>query len=118
MTIRVQIRLTTRLTIIQFKRIQIKRARILAIKPHSADVERLISYYNILKSHHRSSLSPETIKNCLHVKINMCTLSEFDPCEAVLYWLNLKKGMTKLIRWQKNKVGIKEYFMKLIQKLL
>ena len=51
------------------------QAHILAIKPHSADVERLISYYNILKSHNRSSLAPETIKNFHHVKLNMCTLN-------------------------------------------
>ena len=41
--------------------------RIVAAKPHSADVERLICVYNKLKSNDRASFSPGTIKNYLHV---------------------------------------------------
>ena len=70
-------------------------ARIIAATPHSADVERLISYYNILKTSDRSSLSPATIKNQLYIKINMPTLSEFDPQPAINYWVNLKERHPK-----------------------
>ena len=46
-------------------------ARIVAAKPHSADVEHLISVYNTLKSNDRASLSPGMINNYLHVSQNM-----------------------------------------------
>jgi len=59
-------------------------ARIIAAKPYSAHVERIISYYNILKTYKRSSLSPETIKNSLYIKINMPVVAEFDPQSVVL----------------------------------
>jgi len=61
------------------------------MKPHSADVERLISYYNIIKTSDRSQLSPDTIKDSLYIKLNMPTLSEFNPHNAVLKWLKAKK---------------------------
>jgi len=70
--------------------------RIIAAKPHSADVERIISYYNVLKTCKRSSLSPETIKNSLYIKINMPVVAEFDPQPAVLKWLNSKKRHSKV----------------------
>ena len=73
--------------------------RILAAKPHSADVERIISYYNVLKTCKRSSLSPETIKNSLYIKMNMSVVAEFDPQPAVLKWLTVKKGIQKFIHW-------------------
>lgn len=72
------------------------QARILAVKTHSADVERLISYYNILKTQMRSSLSPEVIHNYLYVKLNMSCLSKFNPQPAVLYWLKDKKRHDKV----------------------
>ena len=53
--------------------------RIVAAKPHSADVERLINVYNKLKSNDRASLSPGTIKNYLHVSQNMGDMETFDP---------------------------------------
>ncbi|KAF0716055.1 Uncharacterized protein FWK35_00033028 [Aphis craccivora] len=71
-------------------------ARILADKPHSADVERLISYYNVLKTCGRSSLIPETIKNSLYIKLNMCNVSKFDPHSAVIKWLSDKNRHNKV----------------------
>ncbi|XP_025423121.1 LOW QUALITY PROTEIN: zinc finger protein 862-like, partial [Sipha flava] len=71
-------------------------ARILSAKPHSADVERLISYYNLLKTATRSSLSPTVINDSLYVKINMPALDEFDPQPAVFNWLNKKKRHSKM----------------------
>lgn len=70
-------------------------ARIIAATPHSADVERLISFYNILKTSGRSSLSSETIKEDLYIKINMPTVSEFNPHPATIYWLNKKDRHSK-----------------------
>jgi len=63
---------------------------------YSADVERLISYYNVLKTSGRSSLSPNTIKDCLYVKINMPSVSEYNPNEAVLLWLKEKQRHSKV----------------------
>lgn len=62
----------------------------------SADVERIISYYNVLKTCNRSSLFPETNKNSLYIKLNMPTVDEFDPHPAVLQCLNSKNGHSKV----------------------
>ncbi|VVC43993.1 Hypothetical protein CINCED_3A018482 [Cinara cedri] len=43
-------------------------ACILSAKPHSTDVDRLIFYYNLLKTATRSSLSPTVINNYLKQK--------------------------------------------------
>jgi len=65
-------------------------SRILVCKPHSADCERLISAYNLLKSIHRASLSRQTISDYLYIHVNMPTLCNFDPRPAVLKWLSDK----------------------------
>jgi len=72
------------------------QGRLLAAKPHSADVERLISYYNVLKTLGRSSLLPNTIKDCLYVKLNIPSVSEYNPKEALLLWLNEKQRHSKV----------------------
>ena len=46
-------------------------ARILAIKPHSADVERLIRSYNLVKTTDRLQLSAKTLKCYLFIRHNM-----------------------------------------------
>lgn len=61
-------------------------ARVLAAKPHSCDVERLISAYNILKDDDRCSLNATTIDAHLHVRVNMPVLSQFDVRPAVRAW--------------------------------
>ena len=67
-------------------------ARLLAAKPHGADVERLISASNNLKSSGRSSMSIETSNLYLYIKYNMPVVTEWDPRAAVMHWLNDKKG--------------------------
>lgn len=57
-------------------------ARVAATTPTSSDVERLISYYNIVKTSDRSSMDKNTMKDNLHVRFNMPCLSEFDPLAA------------------------------------
>ena len=65
-------------------------ARLLAAKPHSADVERLISASNNLKSSDRSSMNNETTNLYLYIRYNMPVLTEWDPKAAVMHWLNEK----------------------------
>ena len=66
-------------------------ARIIAAKPHSCDVERLISAYNILKDDDRCSLAANTIDAYMHVHVNMCVLSEFNVRPALKMWLDKAK---------------------------
>lgn len=66
-------------------------ARILAAKPHSADVERLISTSTALKSITRSSLSVESENEYLFVHHNMPPLIEWKPQAAVLLWLKKRE---------------------------
>lgn len=66
-------------------------ARLAAATPSSADVERSISANNLLKTSMRSSLKLETENNYLHVHYNMPTLTEWEPKDAVVRWLNLKQ---------------------------
>lgn len=51
-------------------------------------MERVISYYNVLKTDGRSSLLPSTIKDCLYVKVNMPSVSKYNPQASVISWLN------------------------------
>ena len=71
----------------QYPVLTIAIARLVAAKPHSADVERLISTYNKLKTSDRSSLSSTTLRNYLHVVQNMGDLDIFDPSQAALDWI-------------------------------
>lgn len=61
-------------------------ARIIALTPHSADVERCISANNRLKTDKRSSLSLETENKYLYVHFNMTVLEKFDPHPAINEW--------------------------------
>ncbi|VVC46272.1 Hypothetical protein CINCED_3A009864 [Cinara cedri] len=56
----------------------------LRTKPHSADVERLTSCCNIMKTLRRSSLTSETIKDSLYIQINKVTVNNFNSQPAVL----------------------------------
>ena len=61
-------------------------ARNVAAKPHSCDVERLVSAYNLLKDDDRCSLTPTTINAYLHVRINKSVLTDFNVRPAVHAW--------------------------------
>ena len=71
-----------------WKPVAIALARVLASKPHSADVERLISTYNKVKTHSRASLSSSTIQNYLYIRHNMPALENYDVRSAVHLWLS------------------------------
>ncbi len=69
--------------------------RVVAAKPHSTDVECLISTYNKLKTSDRASLSSETLRNYMHVFQNMGDLESFDPPQTALDWLTNKEKTCK-----------------------
>ena len=58
-------------------------ARLVAAKPHSADVERRGSLEH--------TLSSTTLRNYLHVVQNMGDLDTFDPSQAALDWITDKE---------------------------
>ena len=63
-------------------------ARILAAKPHSSDVERLISCSVALKCTSRSRMLLETENLNLYVHYNMPPLDKWNPKPAVICWMN------------------------------
>ena len=82
--------------------------RILVCKPHSADCERIISLYNIVKSADRSLLNRQTISDYLYINMNMPLLSDFDPRPAVLHWLDEKDRRVR----ETPKAGQQNWFAK------
>ncbi|XP_025204369.1 E3 SUMO-protein ligase KIAA1586-like isoform X1 [Melanaphis sacchari] len=66
-------------------------ARVAAAKPHSADVERLISASNLLKSPLRSTMNIETENLSLYINYNMPPLYGWDPRDTVYHWMSKKK---------------------------
>lgn len=70
-------------------------ARIVAAKPHSADVERLISSNNLLKTSLRSSLNLETENLYLFVHHNMPVLAEWDPRPTIMNWFKDRERRAK-----------------------
>lgn len=65
-------------------------SRLLAAKPHSADVERLISASNNLKSVSRSTMKLNTENMYLFIHYNMPVLTDWDPKPAIIHWMNNK----------------------------
>ena len=61
-------------------------ARILAAKPHNADVERLISANNILKNGLRNRLLVDNENQYLYIYFNMPTLINWDSSTAIKIW--------------------------------
>lgn len=83
-------------------------ARITTLKPHSADVERLISINNLFKSPLRSNIDI-TYKNVLlYIIYNMPNLEDFDPRPAVKLFFdgNRRVKKQKKARSQKHFKGI------------
>lgn len=79
----------------QFMTVTTILARILAAKPHSADVERLISTSNTLKSKSRSRLSVESENEYLYIYHNMPPLNIWNPRPAVRVWLAKRERRIK-----------------------
>lgn len=66
-------------------------ARFLVVRPHSADAERLIRSYNLIKNVDRARIGARTMKNYLYIQHNIPIVEEFDPHPAVLLWLKDKE---------------------------
>ena len=67
-------------------------ARIIAAKPHSKHVERIVSSYNLIKSTDRSSLSGDTVQDYLVVRHNMPPVTKFDVRPATEDWIKRREG--------------------------
>lgn len=65
-------------------------ARAVVSKPHSADVERLIRSYNVVKTADRANLTSHTLRHFLYIRHNMPVVSHFDPRPAVHMWMKDK----------------------------
>ena len=65
--------------------------RVLVAKPHSCDVERLISSCNLMTTPPRNSLDIKTRNLDLFMYYNLPSLDQFDPRPVVTKWLK-KKG--------------------------
>ena len=66
-------------------------ARIIAAKPHSKHVERIVSSYNLIKSTDRSSLSGDTVQDYLVVRHNMPPVAKFDVRSATEEWITRRE---------------------------
>lgn len=75
-------------TYTSFNTVLIIISRVLLAKPHSADVERLISTSNISKSSDHQSLKVETENEYWFVHFNMPPITLWDPRPATLLWIN------------------------------
>ncbi len=72
------------LTTDMFPNLKVAFARVIAAKPYSADVERLISSSVALKSSGRSWMLLGTENNFPYVHYNMPTLDQWDPQSGML----------------------------------
>jgi len=72
----------------EINNISILLARVIAAKPHSADVERLISKSHILKSINRQILHIETENEYICIHFNMPALQNWVLRPAIQIWLN------------------------------
>lgn len=72
-------------------------ARIAACTPHSADVERLISANNLLKTKLRSSMLVETENKYMYIHMNMPVLAQWNPTAAAILFINEKLRRKRVI---------------------
>lgn len=80
-----------------YPNLKVTLARILAAKPHSADVERLIRSSVVLKSPDRSGMTLQTEDFYLYVYYiyNMPPIDQWDPRPAVWNWMDAKMHRTR-----------------------
>ena len=84
--------------------------RVLAAKPHSCDVERLISACNLLKTSMRNRTDIKTQNLYLCVHFNMETLEEWDSRPSIIRWLNQKEHRKKTVEKAKSQRWFKGVF--------
>ena len=74
-----------------WRAVSLALARLVAAKPHSCDVERLVSASNLLKDDDRCSLNHTTIDAYLHIRLNKPVLADFDVQPAVRAWFGKQR---------------------------
>ena len=72
-------------------------------KPHSCDIERLISTCNLSHRHKNQNLY-------LYVHLSMETLEEWDPRPCIIRWLNQKERRKKTVEKAKRQRSFKGVF--------
>lgn len=93
-----------------FDTVKTSLARLVAAKPHSADVERLIAGYNKIKTKDRSHMGSLQLQNQLHVQMNMGSLDAFDPTDAAIKWLTDKNRRDRPVLKKKEERFFKGVF--------
>ncbi|KAJ3649585.1 hypothetical protein Zmor_021319 [Zophobas morio] len=86
-------------------------ARILAATPHSADVERLISANNLIKTSLRSSVNISTETNNLFVHYNGPDLINWNPRPSIQKWFEIK-ARRQSMRSSENPVSRRQEYFK------
>ena len=76
-----------------FKPLVIALSRVIAAKPYSMDVERIVSSYNLVKSSDCSSLDAKILCNYLIVCHNMPCVADFDVRPGVQAWITSAKRL-------------------------
>ena len=85
-------------------------SKVLAAKPHSCDVERLISACNLLKTSIRNRMDIKTQNLYMYVHLSMETLEEWDPRPCIIRWLNQKEHRKKAVEKAKRQRWFKGVF--------
>ena len=100
-----------------FPNVSVAFAEIFTVKPHSADIERLISVSIALKSTGRARMLLETENLNLYVHYNMPTVEEWDPRPAVEIWIAFRSSVTEVGPKDESKHTLKGYFYNPIKKV-
>ena len=93
-----------------FPNLLIAFARVWAAKPHSCDVERLISACNLLETSTRNRLTVETQNLYLYIHFNMPTLEEWDPRPCIVNWLRQREHRKKTTEKARSQCWFKGVF--------
>ena len=91
-------------------------SRVLAAKPHSCDVERLISACNLLKTSMRNRTDIKSQNLYLYFHLNMETLEEWDPRPCIIRWLNQKEHRKKTVEKARRQRWFKGVFTQTVKK--
>ena len=95
--------------------LEVSLSRILATKPHSADVDRSILSYNLVKTTDLSQLSAKTMKCYLYIVHNMFVDTKFQLRPAVL--LRLKDKTDEVFFNRKLSDGLMQFENEQTQKV-
>ena len=66
-------------------------AAFLVVSPHSMQVERMVSRYNVIRSAHRLSMSNDTVEHQMRIALNGRGTASFNPMPSVARFLKEKE---------------------------